>query len=162
MYISFRVETPCDFINIDAAEDILYNSLQDYFKDNTSVEVSAPNGKFTTAGKIDVSELDIDVDIDFAGDVVEDEDEFISENTESFTKFTKMIAEELKDAVNSLDLFSELPDTDVYIDADTERLFISAGYDPKSSISGIKWSKPTVSFIDEVDDALSDLYYILT
>lgn len=162
MYISFRVETPCDFINIDTAGSILYNSLQNYFKDITSVEFSGPNGRFATAGEIDVFQLDIEVDIDFEGNLEGSEEEFISKNYEAFTKFTKMIAEELEDAVNSLDVFSELPDADVYIDEDTERLFISAGYDPKSSLSGIKWSKPTVSFIDEIDDALSDLYYILS
>ena len=162
MNISFRVATPCDFLNDDLTdiEDIVYDVAKHYFKENVSIEVESATGNFSTNGKasanmVGTATIDINVGVNYIGDRDMEEDVFISENSAAFEEFIAKLEKALSEMIESIDILSYLPDANVILHNDS--IFVEMWNGQKNI--HLDWSAPTVEFIDDIEDTLSDLFY---
>lgn len=156
----FVISTPCDFINVDEAAEIIEDALEPQFRRRAPLSLGNDLGTFTT-GSISVymdssNVIQVSVDIEYIGERGDDEDEFIGANSAIFAEFIEQVRLDIATAVADTWQISELPNAYVVLIPDNG-IFVQV--DSRQSHLRLDWQAPEVYAPDRLDGVLSDLYY---
>lgn len=156
----FIISTPCDFINIDEAADIIVDALEPKFKRRAPISIGAEFGTFTT-GRVSIymdrpNTIQVSVDMEYTGDRGEDEDEFIRLNSAIFAEFIEQVRLDIADAVADTWQIAELPDAYVVLIPDNG-IFVQV--DSRQNHLRLDWQAPTVYSPENLDYVLSDIFF---
>ena len=156
----FIISTPCDFINIDEAAEIIVDALESKFRRRAPLSLGAEFGTFTTGGVSIFMDgpntIEVLVDMDYTGDRGEDEDEFIRTNSAIFEEFIEQVRLDIVAAVDDTWQISKLPDAFVVLYPDNG-LFVQV--DTQQRHLHLAWKAPDVYAPDRLEDVLSDIFY---
>ena len=157
----FSIITPCDFVNLDDAADIISRLLESNLKHILPISVDTETGTFsvTSDGAYvymdNPNRIGVDLTFDYTGDRGVDEDEFIQANSAVFAEFVEQVRLAIAVMIDDISLISKLPDAYVYLQNDD--IFVQVSH--HQNHLRLDWEAPEVYPPEDLEGILSDLFY---